>query len=71
MLICRVTMGDWIYSDSASPDVSAMMPQIRKKEKDSILGDRERARGTYREFVIFNREQVYPEYIVIYKRKAA
>ena len=35
---------------------------------DSILGDRERAVGTYREFVVFNNSACYPEYIVLYRR---
>jgi hypothetical protein len=35
---------------------------------DSVLGDREAEVGTYREFVVFDQAQIYPEYIVIYSR---
>ncbi|CAE7574015.1 Parp12 [Symbiodinium natans] len=71
MLLCRVTCGDWIYTDEAKPDVGALVQDIRQGHHDSVLGDREKARGTYREFIVFNSDQVYPEYIIIYKRKEA
>ena len=35
---------------------------------DSVCGDRWRARGTFREFVVPRAEMVYPEWIVYYKR---
>ena len=34
----------------------------------SILGDRIKARGTFREFVIFDDDQIYVEYVVFYRR---
>ena len=34
----------------------------------SVLGDREKARGTYREFVVYDQDQAYPEYLIIYRR---
>ena len=69
MLLCRVTCGDWLYNDEARPDVGALLQDVRQGRHDSVLGDREKARGTYREFIVFNSDQVYPEYIIIYKRK--
>lgn len=38
---------------------------------NSTLGDREKVRGTYREFVVYDDNQAYPEYIVLYRRVAA
>ncbi|CAK9016007.1 unnamed protein product [Durusdinium trenchii] len=35
---------------------------------DSTLGDRASAVGTYREFVVYHPDQVYPEYLVLYER---
>ncbi|CAD7965059.1 unnamed protein product [Amoebophrya sp. A120] len=35
----------------------------------SVLGDREKCRNTFREFVVYDQAQTYPEYIVWYKRK--
>jgi len=35
---------------------------------DSVLGDREKAVGTYREFIFFHEGAVYPEYVAFYKR---
>ena len=35
---------------------------------DSVLGDREKCRGTYKEFVIYDADQVYPAYVVKYRR---
>jgi hypothetical protein len=37
----------------------------------SVLGDREKCRKTYKEFVVFASDQVYPEFIVTYKRCSA
>merc|ERR1712050_230984 len=35
---------------------------------DSTMGDREKSVGTYREFVVYEKDQVYPEYCVLYER---
>lgn len=35
---------------------------------DSIIGDRETTVGTFREFVVFDNNQVYPEFIVWYQK---
>ncbi|CAE7310294.1 Parp12 [Symbiodinium natans] len=70
MLLCKVSCGDWIYTDEVKPDVEALLQKIQSGQHHSILGDREKARGTYREFILFNNDQVYPEYIVVYKRHA-
>jgi len=37
-------------------------------EFDSTFGDREESAGTFREMVVYDRDQVYPEYILLYHR---
>jgi len=34
----------------------------------SVLGDREHARGTFREFIVYDDNQVYPEFLLWYRR---
>merc|ERR1712094_158231 len=34
----------------------------------SVLGDRRKCRGTFREFVVFDEDQVYANYILAYTR---
>lgn len=36
---------------------------------DSVLGDREKAAGTHREFCLADPHQLYPEYLVLYERE--
>merc|ERR1719456_1624595 len=43
--------------------------KVTNGEHDSTLGDRTKAAGTFREFVVYNSDQVYPEYILMYSRK--
>jgi len=77
-LLCRVMMGRVKYTDAEKPkqdkdllkavigDGSTFYPRY-----NSTLGDREKVRGTYREFVVYDDNQAYPEYIVLYRRVAA
>jgi len=69
LLLCRVTCGEMFYITTS--DVPAIDEAVASGDFDSVLGDRERVRGTYREFVAFDSAQVYPEYVVIYERKYA
>eukprot|EP00405_Crypthecodinium_cohnii_P012985 CAMPEP_0206427164 /NCGR_PEP_ID=MMETSP0324_2-20121206/4861_1 /ASSEMBLY_ACC=CAM_ASM_000836 /TAXON_ID=2866 /ORGANISM="Crypthecodinium cohnii, Strain Seligo" /LENGTH=430 /DNA_ID=CAMNT_0053892359 /DNA_START=39 /DNA_END=1331 /DNA_ORIENTATION=+ len=69
MLVCRVVCGNMRYTDEVKPDRDNLMKSIfQHRYKHSVLGDREKCRGTYREFVVFDRNQVYPEFVVIYRR---
>lgn len=45
-----------------------LLRQIRDKQYHSLLGDREKCRRTFREFVVYDDDQVYPEFAVWYKR---
>jgi len=67
MLLCRVVLGEMFYTQVS--DVDGIERAIGSGQCDSVLGDRELAVGTYREFVAFRETQVYPEYIVNYIRE--
>lgn len=71
MLLCRASLGNPIMNDEVVPDVEAITRDFEDTSKHSVVGDREKARGTYREFVVRNPDQVYPAYAIIYKRVAA
>mmetsp|Transcript_131447 Transcript_131447/g.281066 ORF Transcript_131447/g.281066 Transcript_131447/m.281066 type:complete len:541 (+) Transcript_131447:102-1724(+) len=69
VLLCRVLLGRVLnWHTEASADLSQTWSSGRH---DSILGDRVRLRGTYREFVLppESCQGAYPEYIIIYRRR--
>jgi len=75
MLLCRVALGrvarvEEFYSSSASTR-EVVDGIIASGSHHSLLGDREAAAGTYREFVVFKREQIYPEFVLLYHRDCA
>jgi len=70
VLICRVLGGRVRYvDDSEPPDPEDLVRSCIEGPYDCILGDREKCRGTYREYVIYDTENVYPEYVVYYRRE--
>lgn len=68
-LLCRVMCGRMKYDDAPRPDVDDLTWDVQDGHYHSVLGDREKARGTYREFIVYHSAQAYVEYIVIYRRK--
>ena len=65
-LLCRVLLGNIFHiKESDLPKIQAAMASGGYQ---SVLGDREIAVGTYREFVAFDQDQIYPEFVVIYRR---
>jgi hypothetical protein len=68
LLLCRVIMGKMYYTTSR--DTSAG-DKVATGDYDSTLGDRTKYTGTFREFVLYDANQVYPEYIVLYSRMGA
>jgi len=68
VIICRVLGGRVRYCDERTPDAEGLMAECTEGVYDCILGDRIKTSGTYREFVVFDTENVYPEYIIKYKR---
>lgn len=59
VLVCRVCMGK-LYNTSDDPSAA---DKIKKGEFDSTCGQR-----LFRELVIYDADQLYPEYVVLYKR---
>lgn len=68
LLICRSTLGRVYYTDKRDVDPRACEKACLDGRHHSVLGDRRKARGTFREFVVFDEEQVYPNYILTYRR---
>merc|ERR1719382_775805 len=68
LLVCRVICGNMNYTDQVSPPVQGLVDSVLKDgTHHSVLGDREKCRGTYREFIVFDKDQAYPEFVVIYR----
>eukprot|EP00930_Biecheleria_cincta_P000716 TRINITY_DN101699_c0_g1_i1.p2 TRINITY_DN101699_c0_g1~~TRINITY_DN101699_c0_g1_i1.p2 ORF type:complete len:109 (-),score=17.58 TRINITY_DN101699_c0_g1_i1:45-371(-) len=65
MLLCRTCMGKMYYTTKR--DENAGDNALVKKTPDCTLGDRSASAGTFREFVVHDTSQVYPEYIVFYR----
>ena len=63
-VISRAVLGDMFIAQEPG-DYSG---KVLQDEFDSVLGDRVSAVGTYKEFVFFEEQAIYPEYIVLYKR---
>jgi len=68
VLLCRVIGGKVRYTDDPTPDPEELVYSCIDGPYDSVLGDREKVRGTFKEFVLFDSEDVYPEYIINYTR---
>ncbi|CAK0819450.1 unnamed protein product, partial [Prorocentrum cordatum] len=65
MLLCRVCMGKFNYTLERDETAGE---KCLTGEYDSTLGDRLKSVGTFREFVVYNSDQLYPEYIIMYER---
>jgi len=69
VLLCRVMGGNVRYTAEVTPDPEDLVYSCIEGPYDSVCGDREKTRGTYREFVLFDSEDVYVEYVIEYQRK--
>mmetsp|Transcript_36717 Transcript_36717/g.87893 ORF Transcript_36717/g.87893 Transcript_36717/m.87893 type:complete len:479 (+) Transcript_36717:650-2086(+) len=67
MLLCRAALGRVLRNCDRSPKGQELEEQVRSGY-DSLCGDREAAVGTFREFVLYDSSQVYPAFIVHYRR---
>lgn len=65
LLTCRVALGRPFVTLQGGN----FADKVSSGEFDCVLGDREKAVGTFREFVIFHEESIYPEYAVFYRRE--
>jgi len=68
-LICRVCLGNVFYCDERRPDRKALEDKCLRDTWHSVLGDRKKLFNTFREFVVYDNQQVFPAYIVYYKRR--
>mmetsp|Transcript_34718 Transcript_34718/g.77922 ORF Transcript_34718/g.77922 Transcript_34718/m.77922 type:complete len:271 (+) Transcript_34718:375-1187(+) len=69
ILLCRVLLGETLTLTRGGPGVNAVVTEaVASGLYDSVLGDRQACTGTYREFVAYNADQVYPEYMILYRR---
>eukprot|EP00931_Biecheleriopsis_adriatica_P068054 TRINITY_DN4208_c1_g1_i1.p1 TRINITY_DN4208_c1_g1~~TRINITY_DN4208_c1_g1_i1.p1 ORF type:complete len:1010 (-),score=193.29 TRINITY_DN4208_c1_g1_i1:196-3195(-) len=65
MVICRAVVGTPYVVEK--PGNYARF--VTSGDFDCVLGDREKAVGTFREFIFFHEEAIYPEYAVFYRRE--
>eukprot|EP00746_Dinoflagellata_sp_MGD_P076939 gnl/MRDRNA2_/MRDRNA2_30928_c0_seq1.p1 gnl/MRDRNA2_/MRDRNA2_30928_c0~~gnl/MRDRNA2_/MRDRNA2_30928_c0_seq1.p1 ORF type:complete len:381 (+),score=43.34 gnl/MRDRNA2_/MRDRNA2_30928_c0_seq1:55-1197(+) len=65
MLLARVVRGETRHLQQVD---SNLHWKLNRRKFDSVLGDRKAAVGTYREYVMYDESQIYPEYAVIYRR---
>ena len=56
MLLCRVCLGEMYRIEHF--DTAAERHVLGSDEYDSLLGDREKASGTFREFIVYDECQV-------------
>ncbi|CAJ1352886.1 unnamed protein product [Effrenium voratum] len=68
MLLVRCLGGRVRYCDELEPDAEDLTQGCIEGPFDCVMGDRQKCRGTYREFIFFDTENLYPEYVIIYER---
>merc|ERR1712080_17100 len=64
VLVARVLGGRVLYNDDVEPNAAKLENMVIEEGYNCVLGDREKCRGTYKEYVVFDRDQVYLEYIL-------
>mmetsp|Transcript_40382 Transcript_40382/g.77467 ORF Transcript_40382/g.77467 Transcript_40382/m.77467 type:complete len:759 (-) Transcript_40382:227-2503(-) len=65
MMLCRVVLGEYFYTTERDENAG---DHIESGEYDSTIGDRRASANTFREFVVYDADHVYPEYVVLYNR---
>lgn len=62
VMLCRVTFGNLYHTDEVEPSKGAIHAARtgHSRTHHSVLGDSEKARGTYREFLLFDIGCVLP-----------
>lgn len=70
ILLCRAMLGRVRYNCEDQPaDMHGLCQSVIKGPYHSVLGDRVKVHGTYREFVVYDNNQLYPEYVLWYTRE--
>jgi len=67
MLLCRVCLGEVFRLEDFDP--AGERHVLGSPVYDSLLGDREAKVKTFREFIVYDEDQVYPEYVILYRRR--
>eukprot|EP00440_Ansanella_granifera_P033981 gb/GFBE01036861.1/.p1 GENE.gb/GFBE01036861.1/~~gb/GFBE01036861.1/.p1 ORF type:complete len:569 (+),score=100.07 gb/GFBE01036861.1/:1-1707(+) len=67
-LVCRLAGGRVLYTSEDAPDVSKLQAQMHANSCNTVLGDRTTTKKTFREFVFYDEDQVYVEYVLFYRR---
>jgi len=67
-LVCRLAGGKVLSNDEDTPDSAKLQKDMQTQGFHTILGDRTKVKNTYREFVIFDVDQIYVEYVLFYRR---
>merc|ERR1719379_747553 len=62
VMLCRALGGRVRVVADDTPDPQALWKDVLYGDFDSVIGDRRNVRGTYREFVIYDIDQIYPEF---------
>lgn len=68
VILCRALGGRVNYNDEVEPNAELLTESCLEGPYDCIVGDREKCRGTFREFVFYDTEDLYAEYIIYYRR---
>jgi hypothetical protein len=68
VILCRVIGGNVLYNDDVDPKGDELRDKAIYGSFDSVVGDREKVRNTYKEIVVYDADQVYPAYELVYKR---
>eukprot|EP00927_Polykrikos_kofoidii_P059598 TRINITY_DN54744_c0_g1_i1.p1 TRINITY_DN54744_c0_g1~~TRINITY_DN54744_c0_g1_i1.p1 ORF type:complete len:1022 (+),score=121.94 TRINITY_DN54744_c0_g1_i1:51-3116(+) len=70
LLLCRVVLGEQLILAVGGAAAHATIEQgLRHNLHNSVMGDREASVGTFREFVVYKADQIYPEFAVMYHRE--
>lgn len=65
VLLCRVVVGSSYVVEKPGD----YKDQCLSGDYDSVVGDREKAVGTFREIIVFDEGSIYPEYVAFYRRE--
>jgi len=69
LLVCRTMLGNLLRDDAVLPDKVHLIDLCTGGEYHGLLGDRsERCPGSLRDFVVYDKDQVYPEFLLWYRR---
>lgn len=69
LLVCRVILGKVLVDSSPLPDVARNVSMCMDGQCHSVLGENsDLGPRTSRELVVYDKDQVYPEFMLVYRR---